>query len=214
MFVLGSIEWELLGWFAGAGCCGLFVLGILGGTGLIIWRSQQKPQTRALPAALPGEGVETARVLSTVVGYRSAEDNGRVRERWGRPIRYTRCTREGAQWSTPAHGTRLEITERDGRVGGIVTGDEKLDRRFYVTVQEAPLAAHLADPDLRERLLNLPWVHVTSTGDTISFADATLEAHRRMGATEDPDSPASLRMHVQLHDHVADVLVLLADRVS
>ena len=214
MFVLGSIQWELLGWFAGAGCCALFVLAVLGTTGIVIWRSQQKAPPKAPPPELPAEAMAISRVLSEVVGYRPNEEQARVRERWGRPVTYLRTATEGARWSTPAQGEVLEITERSGRSGGIPTGDEALDQRFYIKAEHDAVVSQLADPDLRERLLALPWVRVTSDGTTVSFADSTLEAHRRIGATDAPGAPETPDRHVQLHDHVADILVLLADRVS
>jgi hypothetical protein len=153
-------------------------------------------------------------MLSTVVGYRPAGDHHRVRERWGRPVTYTRTTTEGAHWFTPSSGITLKLTERNGRPGGTLTGDTKLDERFFLETSHPTVARQLVDSDLRERLLALPQVHIESDGRAVTFVDDLLQTHQKVCAPYDPASAEGCSRQVRMHDAVADVLVMIADRIG
>lgn len=210
---MDAIPWEWVGAAGGALCAALCGLTALMGVGVLVWRLTRKaaPQSTLERAA---EGPETERMLTTVLGYRRGEDRVRSRERWGRPIQFHRDAQQGATWSTPVEGEDLRLTERDGRPGGVPTGDASLDGRFYVEVARPELAALLADPELRDRLLALPFADIESDGTAICFRDNALRAHQKACTPHPPESPDGLAMQVRLHDSVSDVLVMLADRLG
>jgi len=210
---MDAIPWEWVGVAGGILCAALCGLTALIGVGVLIWRLSRKADPQATPAC-EAEGPETDRMLTTVLGYRRGEDRVRSRERWGRPLQFHRDPQQGASWSTPVEGETLLITEREGRPGGVPTGDASLDQRFHVEVSRPELAALLAEPELRDRLLALPFAHIESDGTAISFRDHTLRAHQRACTPHAPESPDGLAMQVRLHDSVSDVLVMLADRLG
>ena len=125
MFVLAAIPWELVGILGGTFCCGSFFLSVVSTLGIIIYRAQTgstRDRRAASQPTLPAESPQTAELLTSVVGYRASGDQKRTRERWGRPVTYTRTPTEGAHWFTPANGIQLTLMERNGRPGGILTG--------------------------------------------------------------------------------------------
>lgn len=211
--VWDSIPWEWVGALGGLGCSALCGLVALVAVAVLAWRLTRAKADAPAPE-LPPEGSETERILVTVLGYRRTSDHIRARERWGRPVRYSRSIDGGARWATDAEGGTLTITERDGRPGGQRTGTPALDSRFHVVADPPELAPQLADPELRERLLALPWVHIEVTGDEVVFSDPRLTAHQRSCSPHDPESADGLAMQVRLHDGVCDVLVMVADRLG
>lgn len=217
MFFLAAIPWELVGILGGTFCCGAFFLSVVSTLGVIIYRSQTAP-TRHSGAAhqptLPAESPDTVDLLASVVGYRASGDHKRTRERWGRPVTYTRTPTEGAHWFTPTSGVQLVLMERNGRPGGILTGDATLDERFLLETDATAVAPTLRDPDLRERLLALPRVHLVSDGRAVTFVDDQLETHDKVCAPYDPTSAEGRSRQVVMHDSIADILVLIADRVG
>ena len=110
MFVLAAIPWELVGILGGTFCCGALFLSVVSILGIIIYRAQTA-STRNSGATnqptLPAESPETVELLESVVGYRASGDHKRTRERWGRPVTYTRTPTDGAHWFTPASGIQL-----------------------------------------------------------------------------------------------------------
>ena len=89
-----------------------------------------------------------------------------------------------------------------------------LDDRFFLQTDDPSMAPQLADADLRERLLSLPRVHVVSDGRAVTFVDGSLETLNQMCAPYDVESAEGRARQVLLHDAVADVLVLVADRIT
>ncbi|HCH64155.1 MAG: hypothetical protein CL927_15745 [Deltaproteobacteria bacterium] len=214
---LAAIPWDLIGVLGGAFCCGSLFLFLAGTLGVIIYRSQTKNpiDANAPPRPrLPAESPETRSMLLSVVGYQESHTHARVRERWGRPITYTRTPTDGAHWFTIASGSELELTERNGRPGGVLTGDSVLDDRFLLKTEEPSLAPMLADPDLRDRLLSLPRVHLVSDGRAVTFVDDRLATLQQMCSPYDVESAEGRAKQVLMHDAVADVLVLVADRIT
>lgn len=217
MFVLAAIPWELVGILGGTFCCGSFFLSVVSTLGIIIYRAQTgstRDRRAASQPTLPAESPQTAELLTSVVGYRASGDQKRTRERWGRPVTYTRTPTEGAHWFTPANGIQLTLMERNGRPGGILTGDAKLDDRFLLETDTEAVAPTLRDPDLRERLLALPRVHLVSDGRAVTFVDDQLKTHEKVCAPYDPTSAEGRSRQVVMHDSIADILVLIADRIG
>ena len=217
MFVLAAIPWELVGILGGTFCCGSFFLSVVSILGVIIYRAQTastRDRRAANQPTLPAESSNTVELLSSVVGYRASGDHKRTRERWGRPVTYTRTPTEGAHWFTPASGIKLTLMERNGRPGGVLTGDAKLDDRFLLETDTEAVAPTLRDPDLRERLLALPRVHLVSDGRAVTFVDDQLNTHEKVCAPYDPASAEGRSRQVVMHDSIADILVLIADRIG
>ena len=159
-------------------------------------------------------------LLTGSLGYVRTGEFEYSRERWGRPLAYT-CTAEtGAVWQADAFGRRICIREHSIRTApphGLSlaqTGDGALDLRF-ATFTEAPADARLlADPELRDRLLSVPWLQVEADGEMVRMKDPGRKAESTALEGVSEDSPAWTATKVQVHDTVGDVLVMLADRLS
>jgi len=213
MSALDSIPWEWVGAFGGLACTGLCGFIAVVGIGIAVWRLRAKKPPEPEPE-LPSQGPETERILTTVLGYRRVDAHKRSRERWGRPVSFTRTESAGAAWSTPVDGATFALTEREGKPGGLQTGTASLDSRFHITSDHPEAPRWLAEPELRDRLLALPWAHITCDGARLSFTDTRLKAHQKACTPHPPESADGLAMQVRLHDGVCDVLVMLADRLG
>lgn len=216
---LDAVPWGVLGG-AGAALCSLLcvALGVVL-VGVVLWRmsSSKRAVTEADPPALP---LDPPALLTGSLGYVRTGEFEYSRERWGRPLAYT-CTAEtGAVWQADAFGRRICIREHSIRTApphGLSlaqTGDGALDLRF-ATFTEAPADARLlADPELRDRLLSVPWLQVEADGEMVRMKDPGRKAESTALEGVSEDSPAWTATKVQVHDTVGDVLVMLADRLS
>jgi hypothetical protein len=209
-----SIPWEWVAALGGTACAGLCALVAVLVIAFAAWRYLRNSKPPEHGPALAPEGPETARILTTVLGYRRTDGTGRTRERWGRPIRYVRSETTGAHWSTPVGGHQLRILERNHKPGGPRTGHIALDQRFRFETDHPDLLAQLADAEVAGRLLALPVVEIQADGSSVAFLDPRLSAHQKSCTPHDPESADGLAMQVRLHDSVCDVLVMLADRLG
>ena len=186
----------------------------------LVWRTSKrtaaKPEARP---ALPVAPLESPAVLTGPLGYVRTGEVEYSRERWGRPLTY-RCTlAEGAVWQSDAFGRRICIREHTIRadppsgLSRFETGDDAIDLRYATFSESAEDARLIADPELRARLLAVPWLQVVADGETVQMRDPERRAEAEAVAGL-PDGPAATAAKVQLHDCVGDVLVMLADRLS
>lgn len=214
-------SWGLLG--GGAVCSGLCLALCVVTVAVMVWRASKR-KGREAEVEVESEGpvlpLDPPAQLTGPFGYVRTGDFEYSRERWGRPLTY-RCTlADGAAWRADAFGRRICIREHSIRAAppsGLSlaeTGDGALDLRF-ATFTEAPEDARLlADPELRARLLAVSWLLVEADGEFVEMRDTRRRAVATALEGLSPDSPAGIAAKVQLHDDVADVLVMLADRLS
>jgi len=214
-----ALPWEWFGIIGGLGCsalCGLFCVGLVG---VAIWRVSKQATDSSSPA-LPALPPDSPALLTGPLGYIRTGEFEYSRERWGRPLLYT-CTLEGgATWQADAVGRRIcvrEHSDRNPAPAGLSlaqTGDGALDLRFATYCSSAQDAGLLADPELRDHLLSVPWVHVVADGQTVQMRDPGRQAMSLALNGISADSADATPTKMRLHDTVGDVLVMLADRLS
>lgn len=224
-----------------AGVCGLLCAFVaVVAVGVLAWRMWSRREgapvvgpptpTRMAVAPAPVSGTAADRVFQMhrdTLGYHPEPDGRQTRERWGRPVTHTVPGGGLAErWSTPAVGRRIHIVEHDHVKGRftprarmpLAFSDPTLDARLRVWADNPADLASFVDPELRDRLMALPYVDVRATGEVVELVDPesqglarALEPH---GGQSARGTPAAVDAEVALHDAVADVLVMIADRVG
>ncbi len=213
-----DVQWEWILTLGGVGCaalCGLLGVALVG---LLAWR-MMKPaaSTLSAPPTLP---LDSPALLTGRLGYVRTGEYEYSRERWGRPLLHTCTLDEGDSWETDAVGRRICIREhsdtRSAPAGLTLhqTGDDALDLRFATYCDAAQDACLLADPELRNHLLSLPWLHVVADGHTVKMCDPQRRALSLLLDGLPTGTEEATPVKVSLHDTVGDVLVMLADRLS
>lgn len=212
-----QVPWDTLGIAGAVGgvlCSLLCVFVAIVVAGIAVWRlSSRTPAPAPAPPAPPPPPLSSS--AREQLGYR--EQDGRwVRERWGRWVRFQP---ETACWSTPVEGRTLRIAPwgtrpAAGEPPAVPTRDPEIDAMFVVFPEHRQDTQLFTDPDLKRLLVSMPSLHLRSNGQVVEIRDEdnhlTAYARKQGQASNQSDDTALMN----LHNLIADVLVLTADRVG